>query len=234
MDGFDPTAATPPAGTPSTRALSAMELAARRARETTGSVAPAGTGPAAGPAAGPAPSSRPPRWTRERQLWIAVVVAAVLVVGAGVSLAVVSTTDNQTASAPTTTTSSTTSTTVASHGGGTATVAPAGRPHPARHKVRRRRHPHKRTTIPAGTAPFLSSLNPKAASAGQSVVITGARFMSSNGTIVAAFNGTEAPTDCPQSTSCTVTVPSLSTSGTVHVTVTTSAGTSNVLSFTYR
>jgi hypothetical protein len=170
-------------------------------------------------------ASRLPGQPREHWLRVAVACAAALVVLAAISLAVLSATRQQpTTTAPLSTTS------VAPHHSGTSTVSPPRRAQRSRRTHHRAR---TRTGVPAGTAPVLSSLNPSTASAGQSVVISGTHFVSSNGTIVAQFDGQAAPTDCPQSTSCTVTVPAGS-SATARVTVTTSAGTSNALTFTYQ
>jgi hypothetical protein len=66
------------------------------------------------------------------------------------------------------------------------------------------------------------------------VTISGSNFISANGVVVASFNGQEAGTVCPVQTACTVTVPSLgATPGNAVVTVTTAAGTSNGLAFSY-
>ena len=93
------------------------------------------------------------------------------------------------------------------------------------------------TTLPAATspnAPQLSSISPAAGAAGQVVTISGTNFISANGVVVASFNGQLAGTVCPVVTACTVTVPSLgATPGNVVVTVTTAAGTSNGLAFSY-
>jgi hypothetical protein len=91
--------------------------------------------------------------------------------------------------------------------------------------------------LPAATspnAPQLSSISPAAGAAGQVVTISGTNFISANGVVVASFNGQEAGTVCPVQTACSVTVPSLGASpGNVVVTVTTAAGTSNGLAFSY-
>jgi len=99
------------------------------------------------------------------------------------------------------------------------------------------------TTPPASTAPtssiggsdpVLSSLTPSSGAAGQSVVISGANFLSNNGGIIARFGGQASPTRCSDQTSCSVTVPVLAGSpSAVPVTVTTVVGTSNALNFTY-
>jgi hypothetical protein len=81
--------------------------------------------------------------------------------------------------------------------------------------------------------PVITSLDPANAAPGQQIAVMGANFMSSNGSIVATFNGQVAPTRCPTQTSCTVTVPPASGSPQAVVTIATSNGTSNVVSFTY-
>ena len=67
------------------------------------------------------------------------------------------------------------------------------------------------TTTPvsaaAGGPPVISSLTPSSGSAGQSVQVAGANFLSSSGQIVATFNGQVAPNSCPAQNTCTVTVP---------------------------
>jgi hypothetical protein len=66
------------------------------------------------------------------------------------------------------------------------------------------------------------------------VVISGANLISADGMILARFNGAAAQTQCPARTSCSVTVPDISSPvSTVSVTVTTAAGTSNALTFSY-
>jgi hypothetical protein len=68
------------------------------------------------------------------------------------------------------------------------------------------------------------------------LTISGADFMSSNGEIEASFGGQTAPISCPQQSTCTVTVPNLSSSpqGSVPLTITTSAGTSQPTAFDYQ
>jgi hypothetical protein len=65
-------------------------------------------------------------------------------------------------------------------------------------------------------------------------MISGTNLVSADGQILARFNGAVAPTRCPARTSCSVTVPGNSSpASTVSVTVTTAAGTSNALTFSY-
>ncbi len=94
------------------------------------------------------------------------------------------------------------------------------------------------TTTPVSAAvggpPVISSLTPSSGSAGQSVHVAGANFLSSSGQIVATFNGQVAPTSCPAQNTCTVTVPPSSGDPSAQVTITTASGTSNAVTFTYR
>jgi len=80
--------------------------------------------------------------------------------------------------------------------------------------------------------PVISSLSPASGSAGQSVTVSGANFLSSSGQIVATFDGQVAPTSCPAQNTCTVTVPS-SNAPSVQVVITTASGASNAETFTY-
>ena len=85
--------------------------------------------------------------------------------------------------------------------------------------------------IPGGP-PTIASLSPASGSAGQTITVTGANFLSSSGQIVATFNGEVAPTSCPAQNTCTLTVPA-SMSSSAQVVITTSGGTSNAMTFTY-
>jgi hypothetical protein len=64
------------------------------------------------------------------------------------------------------------------------------------------------------------------------MTITGANFLSSNGQIVATFNGRVATTSCPAQNTCTVTVPP-STAPSAQVVITTAGGASNAVTFDY-
>jgi hypothetical protein len=75
-------------------------------------------------------------------------------------------------------------------------------------------------------------LSPSSGSAGQTITITGANFLSTNGQIVATFDGQVAPTSCPAQSNCTVTVPP-STSASAQVVITTAGGASNAVTFSY-
>jgi hypothetical protein len=79
----------------------------------------------------------------------------------------------------------------------------------------------------------ISSLSPASGGAGVGVQVAGTNFLSSNGQIVASFNGEVAPTNCPAQNLCTVTVPSLAGPTAAQVTITTAGGTSNAVTFSY-
>jgi IPT/TIG domain len=236
----------PPQGTPSRRALGAMESAVRRAREAAGPSSPL---PPAKPFA-PPPSSEPPSWSppppadepdadaggyraplAERWLIVSVAVTATLVVIGAIALALSSRGGGPQQAAPPT--SSATST---GHAGtpapgrstGSGAAQPSGSSPPATSTTS--------TTAPpanAGGPPQISSLSPSSGAAGQGIQVAGANFLSSDGQIVATFNGQVAPTSCPAQNVCTVTVPPMTSPGSAQVTITTAAGTSNAVSFTY-
>ena len=85
-----------------------------------------------------------------------------------------------------------------------------------------------------GGAPEISSISPSSGSPGQVVVISGTNLISADGQILARFNGQPTQTRCPARTSCTITVPDMAPpASSVPVTVTTAAGTSNALTFSY-
>jgi hypothetical protein len=79
----------------------------------------------------------------------------------------------------------------------------------------------------------ISSLSPASGAAGVGVQVAGTNFLSSDGQIVASFNGEVAPTNCPAQNVCTVTVPPLAGPTAAQVTITTAGGTSNAVTFTY-
>ena len=81
--------------------------------------------------------------------------------------------------------------------------------------------------------PVISSLSPSSGSAGESIQVAGTNFISSDGKIVATFNGQVAPTSCPAPDTCAVTVPPQSGSPSAQVSITTASGTSNAVTFTY-
>jgi hypothetical protein len=229
---------------PGARALGAMELAARRARATREGVTATHDPPT--PAAPAPPSAGDPLETEreaqrasgnrtittvppERWLAVAVGVAALLVVAAAIAL-VISLSANSNAG-PVAAPPAGHATTQSNRAGGAAvghaappTSAPAVR--------------QTTSTLPSlgtpGGAPVISSLSPPGGAGGQTIQVAGSNFLSSDGQIVATFAGQVAPTSCPSQTTCTVTVPSLSAPpGPVPVVITTSAGTSNAVTFTY-
>jgi IPT/TIG domain len=113
--------------------------------------------------------------------------------------------------------------------------APGGGHHPAPNPPATSSSTTTSTTIAAtpGGPPVIDSLSPSSGAAGQTVTITGANFLSSDGHIVAAFNGQVAPTSCPAQDTCTVTVPPSNGAPSAQVTVTTASGASNAVPFTY-
>lgn len=95
------------------------------------------------------------------------------------------------------------------------------------------------TTATSGTAPAggpqISSISPGSGAAGQSIVLSGTGLFSSSGVVTAYFGGMAAPTSCPSQSSCTVTVPDLGPSPSpVAVTLVTSSGRSNPVTFSYQ
>jgi len=213
--------AEPPKGTPGPRVLGALESAVRRARESAGAPLPpsAPATPGRPPPADPGPS--PATEKADRWLIASVVVAAVLVLAAAIGLAV------SLANGPRSQSVAPPPSTV-SPPGHTGTAHSAHHPATAGGAT-------TSTTLPStpGGAPVISSINPTTGFAGEGIEITGSNFLSSNGQIVATFNGQVAATSCPSQNSCTVTVPPSTGSGSAQVTVTTAGGTSNAVSFTY-
>jgi len=227
-------AAEPPQDKPSSRALGAMESAVRRARESAGGASLPPPLPqrrtADSPAASPAKDQQLDRW-----LVTAVVVVAVLLFAAATGLVVSLATANGTPKAATPPSTVTTP----SHG---AAVGPAhhatgpGRGSPARPSPSSDVTTTTPNTAPAspGGPPVISALTPSSATAGQAVEIAGSNFLSSNGQIVATFNGQVAPTNCPTQSTCNVTVPPSTGAPSVQVTINTAGGSSNEVTFTYR
>jgi hypothetical protein len=204
-----------------------MESAVRRVRANTGAAGDAPTPPdpyrpPPRPVGGAGAGGLASRWTPGRSdRWLvgAVAVAAVAVVALAVALILSLSGGGSHVAAPPA------SNAVAA--GGTAH-------HPARSHTPVR--PTSTSTTLASTPggpPVIDALSPSSGAAGQSITITGANFLSSDGHIVAAFNGQVASTSCPSSTTCTATVPPSSVTGPAQVTVTTAAGTSNTAPFTY-
>ncbi|MDE3085865.1 MAG: IPT/TIG domain-containing protein [Acidobacteriota bacterium] len=94
-------------------------------------------------------------------------------------------------------------------------------------------------TAPSATAsssspngPTVVSLTPSSGPAGQQVQISGGNLFSTDGQVLAHFGGQVAPTSCSSQTSCSAVAPP--GTGRVEVTVTTAAGTSSPVWFTYR
>ena len=231
--GTRPGGAQPPAGTPSPRALGAMESAVRRVRASN-TVAPDAPTPPDPyrPPVPVAPVRRPDgvwtRWTAGRSdRWLlgAVAVAAVAVVALAVALILSLQNGSTRVATPP-----------------VATVAPSGGGHHPAHNTpgtasstTTSTTSTTSTTIAAtpGGPPVIDSLSPSSGAAGQTITITGANFISSDGHIVAAFNGQVAPTSCPAQNTCTVTVPPSNGAPSAQVTITTAAGASNTVPFTY-
>ena len=224
-----PGGAQPPAGTPSPRALGAMESAVRRVRASNTVASPDAPTPP-DPYRPPAPTVTPARrrdgvWTRwtaggsDRWLVGAVIAAAVAVVVMTVALILSLHGGRARVATPPVST-------VAASGGGH---------HHARNPPATSSTTTTSTTIAAtpGGPPVIDSLSPSSGAAGQTITITGANFLSSDGHIVAAFNGQVAPTACPTQNTCTVTVPPSNGAPSAQVTVSTASGASNAVLFTY-
>jgi hypothetical protein len=208
---------------PDQRALGAMESAVQRARASQGlRRPPIGSGaPSGPPMATPPNQPRPPKFVddgaeRRSKRWLPATVAlvAVLVVGSGIAFTV-STSRRSSRSSPTAApvrqpvrtgkTSTTTSTTT------TTTASPS-----------------------SGSAPQISTLTPASGSPGQTVTVTGSNFLSSDGRIVASFDGQVTATSCSTQDVCLVTVPPPPVGETsALVTITTASGTSNPINFSY-
>jgi hypothetical protein len=211
---------------PGQRALGAMETAVHRARASQGiRSAPIESGTPKRPPDEVSPNKPlPPRFDddgadRDSQRWLlaAVVIVAGLVVASGIALAIATNRGSGTPSpiaAPKTQQGRTESspTTKGAERETTTTTAPS---------------------IP-GAPPQISSLTPGSGSPGQTVTVTGSNFISSDGSIVASFDGQVTATSCPSQDLCTVTVPPPSTGETsAQVTITTASGTSNAVNFSY-
>lgn len=238
-------AAGPPPGSPGQRALGAMESAVRRARESTGIAPPPDPTPTRGQVATPAdptapvaavlpgaPGGRPPSPGRERWLTRSVAAVAALVAAAAIAL-LVSVIAGPSAPAPNATRSApTTAAPTGSHSTGPRSGG--------RGRTAGTTSPSSSSTTSTSTTvavapngpPVISSLSPSNGSAGQSITIAGANFLSTDGHIVATFNGQVAPTSCPAQNTCTVTVPA-STTPSAQVVITTAGGASNAVTFSY-
>lgn len=93
------------------------------------------------------------------------------------------------------------------------------------------------TTVAASGpgAPHLTAVTPPAAGPGAVVWVHGSGLVSADGIVLARVDGQATRTDCPSRDSCEVTIPPLPRSHQrVPITVTTSGGRSNSLSFYYQ
>ena len=227
--GGTPGGAEQPAGTPSSRALGAMESAVRRVRASASGAGASFDHPTPpDPYRPPAPSVRgrdsfADRWTGRSDRWLlaAVAVAAVAVVALAVALIVSLSGGASHVAAPPVTSvpsSGTVGHQAGRHGSSSVTTSTTST-----------------STIAAtpGGPPVIDSITPANGAAGQTISITGANFMSSDGQIVASFNGTVAATSCPAQNTCTVTVPPSNGASSAQVTITTAAGASNAVPFAY-
>ena len=83
----------------------------------------------------------------------------------------------------------------------------------------------------------LTAVTPAAGHRGDRVTLSGAGLFSADGMMTLMFGSVQAPVSCPTQTMCTATVPAqpapAATSGPVTVTLTTSAGTSRPVAFSY-
>ena len=86
-----------------------------------------------------------------------------------------------------------------------------------------------------GSGPVLSGLGPSSGLAGESVTLSGKGFFSPTGQVVVYFGLRPASTVCPSQTTCRASVPPRPPGSprTVAVTVTTGAGRSNGMEFSY-
>jgi hypothetical protein len=232
-----------PRGMAGRRALGAMESAVLRARASQGGAPPPlPPRPSSAPtprrhgrvtvptrsSAKPADPARPDRW-----LITSISVVGALVVLAAIALAA-SLTGSTTPQAPS---PSTATTPAPTHAGA---APPSGQSQAKGHHTPRGTSGTSTTTSTTtpllaapGGPPVIGSLTPSSGSAGQSVRVTGAGFLSSSGQIVARFNGQVAATSCPAQNTCTVTVPPPSGDRSALVTITTADGTSNAVTFAY-
>ena len=93
------------------------------------------------------------------------------------------------------------------------------------------------TTAASGPGPVVASARPAAGRPGQRITLVGRDFYSSNGVVTVRFGATEGGVSCPTRTLCRVTVPTVAGARpgrTLLLTVSTAAGTSPPVVFTYR
>jgi IPT/TIG domain len=239
----------------SARALAAMAEAAERSRQQTGSPArPSGrsedappftgsngsgdrsTGPDADGANGPFRR----RWVRPA------LVTVVLLAAAAVGVAVAAPNGGRDASSSRTTVSSVpatssatsvpspTSTTVPTPPQSTTLPAPVSSPATVPPPGPSSTVATNPAPAPTGGGPVLTGMQPSSGAPGQVLVLTGSNLMSTSGQITAHFGGQATTIACPIANSCLVEVPAPGGSpATAPVTVTTDAGTSNPLTFTF-
>jgi IPT/TIG domain len=173
----------------------------------------------------------------ERWLVGSVIAAAVLVVTAAVALAASLTSNTSPSPPPPTVAAPAQGQAGHATGGSTSGHAGTTRPSTSRHTPSTTvpQGPDTTSTVPAtpGAPPMIAALSPTSGGAGQGVVVAGSNFLSSNGQIVATFNGQVAPTSCPAQNTCTVTVPPITGVASAQVVITTASGTSNPVTFTY-
>lgn len=226
----EPTFVVPPPGGPGRRPPSETEQAPLWAEPPTPRHPPEDH-PAASPPEPAIALTWPPRHARKPPIfWVAVVVGViVLVLGAVVVVLAVEsnvrpvhtsatrpsssvTTAPSRATAPEPTTPATTPSTAVTTPSPTQPASPSG-----------------------GGLPEIGSIAPASGPAGQSVVISGTDLFSADGVVQVFFGTQDAPVRCPSQTSCTAVVPELpGPARTLPVTVSTEAGTSNALSFSYQ
>lgn len=209
-----------------------MESAVRRARESAG-----GASQAPVPPRGRTVETSEASTARDIQLdrWLvtAVVAVAALLVAAATGLVVSLATANETPKAATSASTVTAPhhrpTVHPAHSGTGSGKGAAARPSPSTGVTTTSTEP-----VSPGGPPVISALTPSSAAAGQALQVAGSNFLSTNGQIVATFNGQVAPTNCPTQNSCNVTVPPSAGLTAVSVTINTSGGASNAMTFTYR
>jgi hypothetical protein len=221
----DDSAGETPLGTPGQRALGAIGSAVRRAQETHAGVVlptePSGTKIPKLAAEGREPVNQNER--SQRRLLVAIVTVSVFI-AVGLILLVSLPNDSPPSRQASTGSHRT------SGKAGTSPRPPAGAAPGTTTTTVTTSTPA--AVIPAGP-PVIASIDPVTGSAGQSVQVNGTNFLSSNGRIVAMFNGDVVPTDCPTQNVCNVTVPPDMGATSVRLTIKTASGTSNATTFTY-
>jgi hypothetical protein len=189
------------------------------------------------PADVPRRPTRPSGSGERRLRWAIGVVFGVLVIMVAALVGTANGGDRQSGGRATATTASRGAATRPVPGGSTSTTSGQGAVSPA--------PPSTPTSNPTSTAtsptlaepggpPALSALAPASGRAGQTVTVTGSKFLSSSGQISAQVGGQITPVACPDQTTCTVVIPpNPGSASSAPVTITTDSGTSNPLVFTY-